>query len=307
MKTEARILNLSQEGFVQCYKWFSENSVPKGIVLICHGMSEHAERYSEFAGKLVDSGFVVYANNHRGHKGSIISKAHFGYATDGNHFDILISDLYEIIQLIKQEHPQLPLFLFGHSMGSFISERFVQLYGRKIDGLILSGSSKSPKSLITFGLLISKMLCLLKGRKHRSNLLNSLSFGSYNKVFKPNRTEFDWLNRDQSEVDKYINDEYCGGIVTVSFYKDFLAGLLKINQNYELVPKELPIFIISGSDDPVGGCSKDITKLYKKYQKLEIKDLEFKLYEGARHEIIHETCKDEVMHDCLVWIEKHLK
>ena len=135
--------------------------------------------------------------------------------------------------------------------------------------------------------------------------MDNLTFGKYNKHFRPNRTAFDWLNRDEAEVQKYIDDEYCGGIFTAGFFRDFFRGLKTINNNFELVPKELPMLLLSGSDDPVGGPVKLIKKLYETLRKLEIKDLEFKLYEGARHELLLELNKEEVMNDCLDWLNKH--
>ncbi len=306
MKTKEKILKLSQDGAVQCYIGSSDEPTEyKGVVLILHGMCEHAERYEGFAEQLTKTGYLVYAHNQRGHKGSIASKVDYGYMTDGNNFNILISDIYEIVGLIKAAHPDLPLFLFGHSMGAFLTERFAQLHGNKINGIILSGSTKYSAPTLGIGALIAKTICAFRGRRYRSKLINQLTFGAYNKGFRPNRTPYDWLNRDPIEVDKYNNDEYCGGIFTAAFYKDFFVGLLAINNNYELVPKDLPILMISGSKDPVGNYSKNVTKLYRTFLRMKIKDVELKLYDGARHEILLEYCKNEVVNDCLEWLGKH--
>lgn len=307
MKTEIKTLNLSQDGNIQCFKWFNENSENyQGIVLICHGMAEHIERYTGFAEFLTNAGYLVYGYNQRGHKGSIASKEDYGYMSDDDNFKILVHDLLEISELIKADHPNLPLFIFGHSMGSFVTQRFIQLHGAKIDGVILSGSAKQPNLLINMGYIIARIICRFKGNRYRSKLLDRLSFGKYNNNFKPYRTEFDWLNRDELEVDKYINDEYCGGIFTAAYFKDFLKGLKNINHNYELVRKDLPMLLISGSKDPVGGPKKYVNNLYETYKKMEIVDLELKLYDDARHEILLELIKDDVMQDCLNWLnQKH--
>jgi len=306
MKTEVKLLKLSQEGFIQCYKWVDESINNKGVVLIVHGMAEHVERYEELSKSLTKNGYVVYGHNQRGHKDSVASYEDYGYASDENNFNILVTDIREITNIIKDEYPDLPLFIIGHSMGSFITQRYVQLHGNQISGIILSGSAKQPNNALTLGINLAKMITKVKGRRHRSKLLNKLSFESYNKKFRPNRTKFDWLNRDEKEVDKYIDDKWCGGIFTAAFFKDFFIGLKTINQNYELVRKDLPIFFISGSKDPVGGSSRYITKLYKTYRRKEIADLELKLYKNTRHEIFLELNKDEVINDCINWLNKHV-
>ncbi|HKM30399.1 MAG TPA: lysophospholipase [Bacilli bacterium] len=297
--------NLSNEGHIKGYKWFKEGQLFKGAILISHGMAEHIERYDDFAKELAQKGYIVYGHNQRGHKDTILSQQDYGYMGEGDNFEIMVTDLSEICEIIKEENPDSPIILFGHSMGSFIGQRFAQLYGTKIDGLILSGSSQNPNLLLSIGLLIAQITNKFKGRRYRSNLLNNLSFKSYNNVFKPNRTEFDWLNRDEKEVDKYVADPYCGGIFTAAYFKDFFKGLKDINANFELVRKDLPLLILSGGNDPVGGCGKNSTKLYNTYVKKQMSDLTFKLYDQARHEILLELCKEEVKNDIFTWLAKH--
>lgn len=307
MKTETNVLSLSQKGSVLAYKWSKENSEPKAAIILVHGMAEHIERYQGFAEKLTENDFLVYGYNQRGHKDSIASKEDYGYMSDKDNFMILVYDLFEVTEIVKNENPNLPIFVFGHSMGSFVTQRFVQLYGSKVDGIILCGSAKQPNGLLKMGTLIARLVIGLRGRRHRSKLLDNLTFGSYNKHFRPNRTAFDWLNRDEKEVDKYVEDEYCGGIFTATYFKDFLRGLSSINHNFELVPKNLPIFIISGTQDPVGGPVKLVTKLHETLKHMEIKDLTFKLYPDARHELLLEQNKEEVMTDCLNWLIAHIQ
>jgi alpha-beta hydrolase superfamily lysophospholipase len=307
MNTEQKILNLCKEGAIQLFKWENPKiEQPKGVLLIVHGMAEHIERYTDFVKLINNAGFIVYGHNQRGHKGSISSKANYGYIGDDNVLDILVSDVNEIVDLIKINHPNLPIFILGHSMGSAVSQRFCQLHGKKINGVILSGAMKNSALLLKMGIFFSSLITCFFGKKHRSKFIDKLTFQTYNRGFKPNRTAFDWLNRDEKEVDKYVNDEYCGGLFTVSFFRGFFKGLETIARNYELVSKDLPMLIISGSKDPVGGYSKDITNLYNHYQKLQIKDLEFKLYPEARHEILLELCKDEVRNDCINWLLTHI-
>ncbi|HOR17613.1 MAG TPA: lysophospholipase [Bacilli bacterium] len=305
VKQVAVSYNLSNDGNIKGYKWFKEGQPFKGAFLISHGMAEHIERYDEFARELAEHNYIVYGHNQRGHKDTILSKQDYGYMGENNNFEIMVTDLSEICDVIKEEHPELPIILFGHSMGSFVSQRFAQLYGNKINGLIITGSSQNSNLLLSVGLLIARIICKLKGRRYRSNLLNDLSFKSFNKVFKPNRTEFDWLNRDEKEVDKYVADPYCGGIFSAAYFKDFFKALKDINANFELVRKDLPLLILSGGNDPVGGCGKGVTKLYQTYVKKQMSDLTFKLYDQARHEILLELCKEEVKQDIFNWLANH--
>lgn len=306
MATEVKKLNFSHQGLIETHKWY-EDIEHKAAIILVHGMAEHIERYAGFAERLSKDGFIVYGYNQRGHKGTIANKDDYGYMHDEDNFMILVSDLYKMVKYVQEENPNLPLFIFGHSMGSFVTQRFIQLHGSKIDGIILSGSAKQPSIALRAGILLARLIIRFKGARHRSKLLNNLTFGNYNKYFRPNRSDFDWLNRDENEVKKYIDDEYCGGIFTAAFFRDFFRGLRAINHNFELIPKELPILLLSGSEDPVGGPVKLINSLYDTLRFMEIKDLEFKLYEGARHELLLETNKEEVMNDCLNWLNSHLQ
>lgn len=299
--------SLSQNGNVKGYQWIYPDSVIKGIVVISHGMAEHIDRYDEFALELCNHGYTVFGHNHRGHKDSILTDEDYGYMNDEDNFNILVSDLLEIINKVKEKYPNLPLYLFGHSMGSFVSQRFIELYGSKVNGVILCGSSKNPGFLVNMGIMLSKIVMNIKGRRYRSKFVNNIVFGSYNKKFKPNKTDSDWLNSNPTEVALYVNDKYCGGIFTVSYFYDFFRGLKTISQNYDLIPKKLPILIISGDKDPVGGYGKYITNLYTTLKNKEINDLEMILYKNGRHEILKEYSKKQTFNDVINWLEQKVK
>lgn len=285
------------------YKW-----IPKGekigVVQISHGMTENVLRYDEFAEYLNDKGFIVYGHDHRGHGLTARTKEDLGYIADNEGFDWLVRDLYELISNAKQENKGLPIYLFGHSMGSFVSQRFVELHGKDIDGLILSGSNGEPTKLTPFGILISRLEIKLFGRKHTSKVMDKLSFGNFNKKFKPNRTPYDWLCSVDSEVDKYIANEHCGFVCSSSFYYDLLRGLKEIHneKNFISIPNELPIYILAGDMDPVGFFGKGIMNLYEKLKNNGIKDVKYKLYKDKRHEILNEDNKEEVMNDISIWL-----
>ena len=290
------------------YKWLPNEEVQvKGVVQIAHGMAETAARYEDFAKALTNDGFIVYANDHRGHgktAGEVEKLGDLG--EDG--FNSMVENMHALNDRIKEENHNLPIFLFGHSMGSFLTQRYICLYGNGLKGTILSGSCGKQGILIDIARLIAKGEIKKFGRSGKSNKLDKLSFGSYNNSFKPNRTAFDWLSRDNKEVDKYIDDPFCGTVFTAGFFYDFLGGLKNIADNMEIkkVPKDLPIYIFSGDKDPVGKNGQGILKLVKTYKEHCIKDLTYKLYKDGRHEMLNETNKEEVITDVLKWLNAHM-
>jgi len=297
---------LGQNGLVKGFVWTSDEPY-KGIIVICHGMAEHIERYDHFANFLSQNGYIVFGYDQRGHGMSINDINDLGYMSDVDNFQILVNDLGEITRHIKAQYPNLPIYLFGHSMGSFVSQRFIEVYGTSISGVILSGSNLNKGIKLVFGYFLASIITLVKGRRHRSKFINNLVFGSYNKQFKPNRTQFDWLTRDNEIVDKYIADEKCGTIFTVSFFKDFFKGLIKIYRNFELVPNNLPILLISGDKDPVGEYGKGVSKLYQIYRESGVEKIEMKLYPDSRHEPINELNHEEVYNDVINWLNEFNK
>lgn len=285
---------------LNCYKWENDTcDIPKAIVQISHGMSENILRYDEFARELVEEGFTVYGHDHRGHGETAASIDDLGYMDDKDNFHSMVYDLKDMNDLIKRENEGIPIILFGHSMGSFLSQRYIELYGDSIDGLILSGSNGKQKAINNLGIPISYLEMKIFGRRKQSKLMDKLSFGSFNNNFKPVRTNCDWLTRDEKEVDKYLNNKYCGNIFTASYFYDLLKGLKEIHKesNLKKIPKSLNIYILAGSKDPVGENGKGIINLYNLYKKLEIKNVSYKLYDGARHEILNEINRDEVIND----------
>jgi alpha-beta hydrolase superfamily lysophospholipase len=294
---------------IYVYHWSPEEGAAlRGIVQIAHGMAETAARYDGFARALTEAGYVVYANDHRGHgrTAGIIEKV--GYLADREGFRWLVEDVHKLSCIIQSENPGLPLFLFGHSMGSFVSQRYIMLYGKELKGVILSGSDGSRQGpLLAGGRWMAQQEIKKKGRKAQSERMNQMSFGSYNKAFRPNRTEFDWLSRDAEEVDKYIADPFCGNVFSCGFFDDFLAGMQQLHNRKELlrIPKELPIYIFSGDKDPVGKNGKGVARLLNKYRGLNIHDVSMKLYKEGRHEMLHEINRDEVVRDVIHWLKKH--
>jgi alpha-beta hydrolase superfamily lysophospholipase len=289
------------------YKWSPETNVKvKAVVQIAHGLAEHAGRYERFAEKLTENGYIVYANDHRGHGKTAGSLEEVGYLGEDG-FNWMAKDMKELNDIVKKENPELNVFLFGHSMGSLLAQRYICLYGNSIRGVVLSGTSGKMGFIVNIGIVMAAREVRKFGPKARSIKLNSMSFENYNKSFKSTKTDFDWLSRDNAEVEKYINDPYCGGVFTSSFFYDFLRGLKELHKmkNMKNIPKDLPIYVINGDKDPVGSFCKTVNMLLDAYNKLGIKDVSHKYYKDARHEILNEINRDEVMQDVIDWLESH--
>ncbi|MDZ5473000.1 alpha/beta hydrolase [Bacillus sp. 31A1R] len=287
--------------------WKSE-AKPRAIVQIAHGMAEHIERYDHFARFLVENDCFVYGNDHRGHGKTAAAKEQLGYFSDERGFDIVVEDMLQLTNMIEKKHPQTPIILFGHSMGSFLARRLIQMEGTKYSGVILSGTGGDPGWLGKVGIWLAAREVKKKGKKAESPLLEKAIFGSHNKSFKPNRTEFDWLSRDESEVDKYIEDPLCGNKSKAGFFLDLLTGISAINKMEWInqIPKDLPIYLFSGDQDPVGNFSKGVLQVFKSYVDAGIKDVTYKLYPNGRHEMLNELNKEEVYKDILNWMNEKL-
>lgn len=292
---------------IHVYKWENENIKPKGVVQIAHGMSETALRYEYFAKHLTENGYIVYINDHRGHGKTAEIIDNVGYLADKDGFTCLVEDMNILTNIIKDENDDLPVYLFGHSMGSFASQRYIMEYGNNINGVILSGSNGKQGFILNVAEKLISYEIKKNGRKHRSKRLDNLIFGGNNKKFKPSKTDFDWLSRDEKEVDKYIKDPFCGVLFTCGFFYDFIKGLKEIEDRHNLkkVPLDLPMYIISGDEDPVGKNGKGVLRLKNRYINLGVKDVSCKLYEGGRHEMLNEINKDEVIENIILWINGH--
>lgn len=296
----------SEDGLdIFVYKWEPVDIQIKGIVQISHGMAETAKRYERFAKTLTNNGYLVYANDHRGHGQTAGSIEELGYLGDDKGFERLVDDIHKLSLIIKEENPNLPLFLFGHSMGSFAAQRYIMLYKDILDGLILSGSNGKQGLALGMGIKLARREIKKHGAKSLSPKLNNLSFGKYNGYFKPNITEFDWLSSDSVEVDKYVEDPYCGTVFTAGFFYDFLVGLKEVEdkRNFNTISKDLPIYIFSGDKDPVGKFGKGVINLFNRYKNIGVEDIHYKLYKDGRHEMLNETNREDVMRDVINWLD----
>lgn len=284
---------------INVYTW--SIPAPRGLVHINHGMAEHALRYAEFAEYLNSCGFNVVAHNHRGH-GPLQQGELQGHYADTDGWQKLLDD----IQLVRDESnpQQLPYILFGHSMGSFIAQAYALQHPSNLAALILSGSNLQAPALFTLAGYIARIEQMRKGQRSSSALLNYLSFGSFNNQFKPCRTDFDWLSRDQHEVDKYIADLYCGFDCSTQLWRDLFTGLHSISQAnaFKVLPAELPVYLFAGELDPVGRQGKGMRSLYTRFQKTGHQNVTLQLYPSGRHEMLNEINKKEVMVNITNWL-----
>lgn len=278
------------------------------IVHVAHGMAEYALRYASFAAFLVSNGIAVYAHDQLGHGKAVENTDQLGI-TPENWFNKQVDDLNMILLHLKITHPGKKIFLLGHSMGSFVCQRYFQLYGNEINGLMLSATNGKKDPLMDIGIALAWMQKKIYGSKYRSKLINLLSFGKFNNTFKPNRTFFDWLSRDHQAVDAYIKDPLCGFICSAAYFYDFFRGINDCfnKKNINNIAVSVPVYAFAGDKDPVGLFGKGFIRLVEHWKAAGIKDIEYKLYKDGRHEMLNEINHIEVKNDLINWIFKHNK
>ena len=297
------------------YRW-TPDVKPRAVLHILHGMAEHAFRYRRLAEKFTSAGIEVWAADQRGHGKTADLNVNTpktggltGYCGDSG-FAGVNADVHALNNEIRKTSGQVPIFLLGHSWGSFIAQSYIEEYSGdlNINGCILSGTRGPGGFQIKAGVPFLTMLAFFRGQRNGSSAARAMADGPYNKPFKPNRTQFDWLSRDETEVDKYVDDPNCGFLCSSGFYRDLAKVLNKIHRSAAMakINRRLPVYVFSGSADPVGDMGASPTALVNKYRNLGFSDLEFVLYPGARHETLNETNREEVMDNLLSWINRHI-
>lgn len=278
----------------------------KGIIQLVHGMQEHIGRYDEFATLLSNCGYLVVGHDHLGHGNTVETQEDMGYFAKEKGWEHLVEDIHLLQNTIQQEYPGIPYFIMGHSMGSLLVRTYLSQYQDKLAGAIISGTS-GQKTGLFIGILLTKIIMLVKGEKYRSTLLEYLITGSFNKKFKPNRTKADWTTRDVAKVDEYQKDPKCGENFTAKAYQDLLRGTYYLAKQKNIENTlNIPILIFSGDKDPVGENSKGVIRVYHMLEKAGIKDLTIRLFKDGRHEMLNEINKEEVFYFILDWIEEKI-
>lgn len=287
--------------------WMPSNGQPVAIVQLVHGMAEHVDRYADFARFLTEAGFGVCAENHIGHGASAPSVEELGHMPPEGK-GILIADVHTLRTSMQASYEGVPYFLFGHSMGSFITRAYLARHGAGLAGAVICGTGNQPLALSKAGHALAMMLCRLKGADYRSPLLDSMGAGGFGKAIENPRTPLDWISTDPAVVDAYLADEMCGQMFSVGAYATLtsLTGEVVTLECARKVPPALPLLFVAGAQDPVGDCGKGVRAAADLARRAGSQDVRLTLYEGMRHEILNEPGKARVYEDVLAWLKEQL-
>ncbi len=268
-----------------------------GIICIVHGMAEHTDRYIDIAKYLAEKGYAVFMHDHAGHGKSITSEDDLGFFGEKDGSEKVTDDVKNVLDIAKKTYPSLPVTVWGHSMGSFITRKFIAKYPDAADAAIICGTSGANPAAGA-GIAVAKLISALLGSRYRSKLLDSMAFGAYNKKFNK-VTGFEWLSVNENNVKIYVEDKLCGYNFTSCGFKDLFTLLCDVSSDewYANVPSDFPVYLIAGDMDPVGNYGKGVTEVYNKLKDSGHSNVSIKLYKDLRHEIHNEECRTTVLDD----------
>lgn len=294
------------ENRIYAVRFLPDTEEVKGIVQLVHGVAEHMGRYEEFAQFLTDKGFVVTGEDHLGHGKTVKADGMKGYFCELDPATVAVRDIHRLKKMTQEMYPGVPYFIFGHSMGSFMVRNYICRYGKGIDGAIISGTANYDRNVINVGKAIVAIQKKRKGSKYISKTLNSWIFERQNKPFEPARTPFDWFTKDTERIEAYMADPLCGFRFTLNGIETLIDLILGMSDKEALakIPKNLPILVLSGDKDPLGRNGKAAQEVYDRLKEQELSQVEMKLYENDRHELLNETDRTEVMQDISAWLER---
>ena len=300
MKTEIFLPSSDGKRKIHVIEWKPEGEATLTVQLV-HGMCEYIDRYDEFAQFLVKQGYYVIGHDHIGHGDSIKENNDLGFFAEEKGSDPLIKDIYKVTQYAKSQNSKIPFYIMGHSMGSFLTRKYLCQYGEEIDGAIIMGTGFQAGIKTFGGKSLVTILSWIKGWNYRSNFVNKIALGK-----QPNE---EWISRDSLRVKAYNEDEKCGFVFTLNgFYGLFDAvNYACKKKNIKQMPKDLPVLFISGEKDPVGDCGKGVIAAAETFKSVGMNRVDTILYSGALHEVLNETNRDEVMQDISSWIKKTRK
>jgi alpha-beta hydrolase superfamily lysophospholipase len=285
------------------YRWLPTGPT-RAVVQIAHGAAEHAARYRRVAADLTAAGYAVYANDHRGHGRTA---AEFGrYGVGGpDAWDAMVEDAHRLTEHIRAQHPGLPVVLFGHSMGAMIAQRYLQLHGAELAGAVISGAPGRELPDLDDILVRLEAELAAAGRDAPSETFGSI-FATFNEPFAgPDATGLEWLSRDPAEVRAYVDDPWCGELLSNGFVQDMLLGSRRMwsPEEERRVPAGVPVLVFSGDRDPVGEDGDGVRDLVARYERLGVGPITLRLYPEGRHEMLNETNREEVHADLLAWLD----
>lgn len=287
-------------------RWIPDES-PKCIVQIVHGMAEHVERYEDFAKYLCEKGILVTAEDHLGHgKSAVEGKP--GYFCKQDPATVVVRDVHRLKKMTQELYPGIPYYILGHSMGSFILRNYLCKYGKGIDGAIIMGTGMQPKIMVLGLKILSGLSCFFGKASKPCPFVNQIAFGAYLKRIPQHRTDYDWLTKVDSVVDKYIEDPMCGYIFPGNGFKTLGELIWRLHKDSYIskMPVTLRVLITSGAEDPVGDYGAGPKRVYDEFIAQGMQRVDFKLYDGDRHEILNETDHETVYADLYAWITKEL-
>ena len=280
---------------------------PRAMVQISHGMCEYFGRYEAFANFLAEQGFLVFGHDHLGHGHSAPTPEDLGFTNPGGGANCLVEDVFLLSQKMKEEHPALPLILFGHSMGSFIAREVLARHGDFYHAAVICGTG-GPDTPAAAGKLLASLIMKCKSERHRSPLLKSIAFSGYNKRIEKGCDPNAWLTRDASVVERYNADPFCAYVFTTRAFHDLftLVDWVSKKDHAGRLPKGLPLLVVSGKEDPVGAWGRGVEKVWERFRTAGMTDVTLKLWPKMRHEILNELEKEQVWSDLLQWMEQKL-
>lgn len=288
-------------------EWLPDEQ-PVAILQVAHGVTEYILRYEEMAKYFVDRGIAVVGNDHLGHGTSIAEDSEPMYFGPEGSWDWVVQDIHTCRELISNKFPDVPYCLLGFSLGSFAVRTFLIKYPNDVDASILVGTGQIPLMQIAIAKYIAKKEAKKFGESHATPTIKQLTFGTYNKLFKPNRTDFDWLCSSDKALDKYIDDPMRGDCMSSGLFRELLNGMAFTGKmdNIEKMNKQVPILFLSGDKDPVGNCGRGVERSYNSFKKAGIIDISQKLYPDLRHDILHEDCREEIYDEIYRWMKNKI-
>lgn len=302
---------LSSDGRTQLHgaQWTPADREPIAVLQIAHGVAEHILRYDDFARYLNDRGILVAGHDHLGHGKSLPEGGTPVYFGDRATWETVVDDIHLLHDRLREQYPDLPILLMGHSMGSFLSRSYLIRYPGTVDAAIIMGTGWQPKAVVAGGLAVARATAAVVGESGTSDLVTQLAFGAYNKQFAPNRTSCDWLSADTDNVDAYMADPLCGADATVGLFRQMLLGI-RFNQrlsNLRRMDAQTPVLFIAGDKDPVGANGAGVRRTYQEFLRAGMQDCTLKLYPGLRHEILNEKgWQREIFRDIGLWLTAKL-
>lgn len=293
-----------REHKIHAIRWIPDGEQPVCILQIVHGMSEYIDRYDDFAGYLADKGILVVGDDHLGHGKSVNPGDPYGYFCKEDAATVLVRDEHRLKKMTQERYPGVPYLILGHSMGSFITRNYLMRYGTGIDGAIIVGTGMQPKPVLLFARALAAIDGFFCGEQHVSKLVDKAAFGVYNKRIESPKTSFDWLSRNEDNVRQYIEDPLCGFIFTANGFQTLFRLIYNLHdmEGLRKMPTSLPVFFLSGEEDPVGNYGKSVKQVCQSFREIGMENVQIKLYPKDRHELLNEVDKEDAYGDIYRWI-----